>query len=136
MSVSNTAPAADHPASTSDPLSSSALDALNSMLRDEDVPVFAEPWQAEVFAMTLALNQAGVFSWDEWATRLSQSIQQAQRDGDPDLGDTAYRHWLDALEQLVVDRQIGSRSQLDQLHQAWDRAAHATPHGKPIELSD
>ncbi len=30
-------------------------------------PVFAEPWHAQVFAVTVALNEAGRFAWSEWA---------------------------------------------------------------------
>ena len=29
--------------------------------------VFAEPWQAQAFAMTVALHDRGLFSWNEWA---------------------------------------------------------------------
>lgn len=102
---------------------------------DAQGPVFAAPWQAQAFAMTLALHQRGVFSWTEWADALSQQIRQAQADGDPDLGDTYYLHWLAALEQLVAARGLGSAGELALLQQAWARAAERTPHGQPIELA-
>jgi nitrile hydratase accessory protein len=125
-----------HVTSTDKPTNSqSALDALPFIPRDEDGPVFKEPWEAEVFAMTLSLHQQGMFTWSEWAALLSESIHNAQIMGDPDLGNTYYRHWLDALEHMVVQAHIGSRQQLADLYANWDEAARSTPHGQPIELS-
>ena len=114
---------------------STVLQAVPSIPRDTEGPVFNEPWEAEVFAMTLSMHEQGVFTWKEWAAMLSDSISQAQQQGDPDLGDTYYSHWLTALEQMVLQKRIGSRSQLDQLCKDWDHAARHTPHGQPIELS-
>jgi nitrile hydratase accessory protein len=99
-----------------------------------DPPVFAEPWQAHAFALALALQERGVFSAAEWADALAREIAAAQRAGDPDLGDTYYRHWLAALEALVVAKGAGSASELRRYRTAWDRAADRTPHGRPIEL--
>ena len=97
-------------------------------------PVFAEPWQAQAFAMTLALHERGLFTWPEWAQALAREITRAQAAGDPDTGETYYRHWLAALEQLVAVKGAGSEDELQRHRQAWDRAAHRTPHGQPIEL--
>jgi nitrile hydratase accessory protein len=112
------------------------LAALPTIPRRGDVPIFAEPWQAEAFAMAIALHERGVFSWNEWAAALAAEIKAAQAAGDPDLGDTYYRHWLSALERLVVEKDIASRRQLDAQKLAWDRAARATPHGQPILLEN
>jgi hypothetical protein len=35
--------------------------------RDEDGPVFREPWEAEAFALAVSLNERGLFTWKEWA---------------------------------------------------------------------
>jgi nitrile hydratase accessory protein len=72
--------------------------------RDDGSPIFREPWEAQAFAMTLVLHQRGLFSWSEWAAALAAQIRKAQAAGDPDLGDTYYRHWLAALEALVAAR--------------------------------
>ena len=74
---------------------------LPGMPADADGPVFAEPWQAQAFAMTLALHERGLFTWVEWAHALSIEIGAAQAAGDADLGDTYYRHWLTALARMV-----------------------------------
>ena len=69
--------------------------------RGEDgEPVFREPWEAQAFAMTLALYERGLFTWTEWAAALSAAIKQAQATGDCDDGSTYYQHWLAAIEQL------------------------------------
>jgi nitrile hydratase accessory protein len=107
---------------------------LHGMPQDGGEPVFAEPWQAQAFAMTLALHQRGLFSWPEWADALSRQISAAQAAGDADRGDTYYRHWLAALETLVAARGASSPDELARHRDAWDRAAERTPHGQPIEL--
>lgn len=112
------------------------LAALPTIPRHGDIPVFQEPWQAQAFAMAVALHERGVFSWREWAAALAAEIKSAQAAGDPDLGDSYYRHWLAALERLVVDKEIASRRQLDMTKTAWDRAARATPHGQPILIEN
>src|SRR5216683_905391 len=108
--------------------------ALPSLPRDAGGPVFREPWEAEAFAMTLALYRRGVFSWPEWAAALATEIKRAQQEGDPDTGETYYRHWLAALERLVAEKGIADPASLERYRDAWERAADRTPHGTPIEL--
>jgi nitrile hydratase accessory protein len=107
---------------------------LPGMPQQDGAPVFAEPWQAQAFAMTLALHQRGLFSWPEWAEALSRQIAAAQATGDADLGDTYYRHWLAALEALVAAKGAGAADELARFRDAWEHAAERTPHGQPIEL--
>jgi nitrile hydratase accessory protein len=111
-----------------------ALDAVSSIPRDADGPVFHEPWEAQAFAMALMLHARGLFTWSEWATTLGEEIKRAQAAGDPDTGDTYYRHWLAALERLVAAKGVAQPSTLTRYRDAWDRAADRTPHGQPIEL--
>jgi nitrile hydratase accessory protein len=102
--------------------------------QDAAGPVFREPWEAQAFAMTLALHERGLFSWKEWAEALSVEIKRAQAGGDPDTGDTYYQHWLAALEQLVAQKGVATRDALARYRDAWDHARERTPHGQPIEL--
>lgn len=97
-------------------------------------PVFAEPWQAQAFAMTLQLHQRGLFTWTEWAAALSAQIRAAQAAGDADRGDTYYHHWLAALESLVATKGAASAQGLQRHAAAWAHAADRTPHGQPISL--
>ncbi len=101
---------------------------------DGDEPVFAEPWEAQAFAMTVALHERGVFTWPEWTAALSSRIDAAGAAGDPDLGDTYYRHWLAALEDVLSAAGVADAAEQERLRVAWDRAARRTPHGQPIEL--
>jgi nitrile hydratase accessory protein len=102
--------------------------------RDEDGPVFREPWEAQAFAMALALHERGLFTWTEWAATLADEIARAQASGDPDTGETYYRHWLATLEKLVAAKGVASSDTLHRYRDAWDQAADRTPHGSPIEL--
>jgi nitrile hydratase accessory protein len=107
------------------------LTALSSIPRDEDGPVFREPWEAQAFAMAVALHGKGLFTWVEWADALSKAIKSTD-----DFGHDYYHHWLSALERLVIAKNAATLRQLHALQQSWDRAARATPHGQPIELAN
>jgi nitrile hydratase accessory protein len=112
-----------------------AAAALPDLPQDGDGPVFREPWEAQAFAMTLALHQRGVFTWPEWAAALAAEIKRAQAAGDPDTGETYYHHWLAALERLVAEKQLTDTTTLNRYRDAWDHAADRTPHGQPIKLT-
>ena len=111
-----------------------AARAVPGVPRDEDGPVFREPWEAQAFAMTLTLYDRGLFTWNEWAAALAAEIKRAQAAGDPDTGETYYRHWLAALERMIAEKGIATHSTLHRYRDAWDHACDRTPHGQPIEL--
>lgn len=94
--------------------------------RDEDV-AFAEPWQAQVFAMAVKLSEAGHFSWSEWSEALGREVSACEQPG--------YEQWLSALEGLLVGKGLMSEAERQARIAAWDEAARATPHGQPILLS-
>lgn len=101
---------------------------------DGEAPVFTEPWQAQAFAIAVSLQQAGMFTWDEWAVTLGEEIVKARAGGDPDDGSTYYFHWMATLERLVGEKGIASAETLGRYSRAWGRAADRTPHGSPITL--
>ena len=101
---------------------------------DAEGPTFREPWEAQAFAMALALHARGVFTWPEWAATLSAEIKRAQAAGDPDTGETYYHHWLATLERIVAAKGVTTTDMLGRYRDAWDHAADRTPHGQPIEL--
>jgi nitrile hydratase accessory protein len=109
-------------------------EAVPGIPRDANGPVFRAPWQAHAFAMALALYERGLFAWSEWAAMLGEQIKKAQAAGDPDTGETYYHHWLATLERMVAEKGVASTHSLAQHYDAWERATHRTPHGKPIEL--
>jgi nitrile hydratase accessory protein len=118
-------------------MQAAALEVTGAVLgipRDAAGPVFREPWEAQAFAMALALHARGLFTWNEWAQTLADEIKRAQAAGDPDTGETYYRHWLATLERLVAAKGLASSDTLHRYRDAWDHAADRTPHGAPIEL--
>ncbi|MET0569582.1 MAG: nitrile hydratase accessory protein [Hyphomicrobiaceae bacterium] len=117
-----------------DPAIRAATAAVPSIPRDAEGPVFQEPWQAQAFAMAVALQSRGVFAWSDWADMLGEEIRKAQDAGDPDTGATYYRHWLATLERMVAAKGLTNPETLARTYDAWDRAADRTPHGTPIEL--
>ena len=108
---------------------------LGQIPRDDEGPVFNAPWEASAFALAVRLSEEGHFTWQEWATALSVEITRAQQEGDPDLGDTYYHHWVAALERLCSEKALVGQTDMDQRKEDWRNAFLNTPHGKPIELS-
>ena len=115
------------------PRNAARCEAVPGMPCDAEGPVFREPWEAQAFAMALALHERGLFTWPEWAATLGDEIKRAQAAGDPDTGETYYQHWLAALERAGRKRRDVGRD-LARYRDAW-RAAARTPHGTPIELA-
>lgn len=107
---------------------------LLDLPRDEGEPVFAEPWQAQAFALAVRLSAQGHFSWTEWAAALSEQLQNAAHRCEPDDGTRYYEHWLAALEQLVTEKKLTDAVALAERKEAWADAYHHTPHGQPVEL--
>jgi nitrile hydratase accessory protein len=95
--------------------------------------VFPEPWAAEAFAMTVHLHERGLFSWPEWAERLSAELHKPDRAED---GSDYFDCWVAALSSLLVDRGATDGQTIRALQESWQRAAEATPHGKPILLEN
>ena len=108
---------------------------LPSLPRDEEEPVFKEPWEAQAFAITLRVYDGKHFTWPEWAECLAVEIEAAQQAGDPDLGDTYYHYWLAALEKLLLEKSVLDSKAVKSRIEQWRRAYLNTPHGQPIELS-
>ena len=104
------------------------------MPRDEGGPVFAEPWQAQAFALAVKLSEQGYFTWKEWAAALAGELQAAADRGEADDGSRYYEHWLAALERLVTAKRLTDGSDLLKRKEAWIDAYRHTPHGKPVKL--
>ena len=96
-----------------------------------DTPTFREPWEAQAFAIVVALHQRGLFSWAEWTRALGSALARAPQ---TDTGETYYHHWLAALEALVAAKGLSSLEELTRCQRAWKHAAQRTPHGMPIDL--
>jgi nitrile hydratase accessory protein len=102
--------------------------------RDDGGPIFAEPWQAQAFALAVRLSAQGHFTWKEWASTLADELRAAVDRGEPDDGSRYYEHWLTALERLVAAKRLADPVELQSRKDAWADAFRHTPHGKPVEL--
>jgi nitrile hydratase accessory protein len=107
-----------------------AAAALPSLPKDETGPVFAEPWQAQVFALAVQLSDRGYFTWTEWAETLGAELRAAGEDD----GSRYYEAWLRALERLSLAKGLTDAGALDSRAAAWADAYRRTPHGQPVEL--
>jgi len=110
------------------------LSVLPQIPRDESGPLFAEPWQAQAFALAVKLSGQGYFTWKEWAAALAEEIKAASARGEVDDGTHYYEYWLAALERLVTQRGLTDAGALAERKEAWADAYRHTPHGKPVEL--
>jgi nitrile hydratase accessory protein len=111
------------------------LENLPALPRDAGRPVFAEPWQAQAFALAVKLSEQGYFTWKEWAAALAEELKAAANRGEPDDGSRYYQHWLAALERLVTAKGLSDPASLLARKEAWAEAYRHTPHGKPVELA-
>ena len=104
--------------------------ALPGLPKDDQGPIFAEPWQAQAFALALRLNAQGAFAWTDWATALSRELAKHPNDD----GSRYYEHWVAALESLTTERGLVTVVELASCKDAWAHAYRYTPYGKPVEL--
>jgi len=93
-----------------------------------DAAPFDAPWQAQLFALTVAMNEAGHFTWSDWAAVFGPRVQEV-------AADHYWEVWSEALIALLDQRGIAAAADVRALTEAWQRAARNTPHGQPIELS-
>jgi nitrile hydratase accessory protein len=111
------------------------LQALPRLPQDAGGPVFAEPWQAQAFALAVKLSEQGHFTWQEWAATLADELRAAACGGESDDGSRYYNHWLAALERLVMAKGLADSASLLARKEAWADAYRRSPHGKPVELA-
>jgi nitrile hydratase accessory protein len=103
--------------------------------QDKGEPVFAEPWQAQAFALAVKLSEQGHFTWKEWAAALANELNAATNRGEPDDGSHYYDRWLAALEHLVTVKGLADSASLLARKEAWADAYRSTPHGMPVKLT-
>ena len=95
-------------------------------------PVFEEPWHAQVFALTVHLNEVGHFAWPDWATRFGATLADHGLAKDLNGGSDYFNAWLETLETLLADLSLAEPNQTEALKSAWEAAYLRTPHGQPM----
>lgn len=111
-----------------------AFASADGVPRNAHGPVFAEPWQAQAFALAVQLNEAGCFTWQEWTDELAAVLREATAHEPQDDGSHYYDHWLLALERLCLSKGMTNALALNERRMAWAEAYRRTPHGRPVEL--
>ena len=111
------------------------MQSLPAQPKDESGPIFNAPWEAQAFALVLALHKAGQFSWSEWTKYLSEEIKLAQKTGDLEFGNTYYQYWLRALEKIILAKALTTNTDIMHKTEQWRLAYLNTPHGHPIDLN-
>jgi nitrile hydratase accessory protein len=117
------------------PTAPATIQDLPALPRDEEGPVFHEPWEAHAFALAVRLSEAGCFSWNEWTIFLSREIRTTPAPADQDAESGYYHHWLHALERLCVAKGLVNTVEMHRRKEAWRQAYLHTPHGQPVDLS-
>ena len=112
-----------------------AFHSLNNFSdKDEQQPIFAEPWEARAFAIVVNLSEKGMLKWSEWSDTLAEEIKIAKEKGLPDFGNNYYQFWLSALENILLDKNILKKSDLKSKMEQWRIAYLSTTHGKAVKL--
>ena len=107
---------------------------LHDSDKDEQQPMFAEPWEAHAFAIVVKLSEKGLFKWSDWTNALAEEIKEAKEQGNPDFGNTYYQFWISALETILLEKNILKKSDLKSMMEQWRRAYLSTPHGNPVKI--
>ncbi len=97
-------------------------------------PALAEPWHAQLFALTVTLNERGHFAWPDWAARFAKMLQARGLEKELDGGDDYFIAWLATLEALLAEKGQAGHEELAAIKLAWEDAYRATPHGAPVRL--
>lgn len=97
-------------------------------------PAFAEPWHAQVFALTVHLNESGQLDWSDWASRFGATLKRHGLARDLNGGADYFAAWLETLEAVLAEAGAASGAEADHMQAAWERAYLTTPHGAPVHL--
>jgi len=104
-------------------------------LKQPEPPVFSDPWHAQVFALTLQLNENGRFTWSEWAETFGAALRARRERGAEDSEAGYWEAWLSALESLLQQQELAKDGEIERLEEAWAEAYRTTPHGQPVRLA-
>ncbi|MGJ8615632.1 MAG: nitrile hydratase accessory protein [Sulfitobacter sp.] len=97
-------------------------------------PTFEAPWHAQVFALTVYLNEAGHFDWPDWASRFGATLARHGVVRDLNGGDDYFAAWLETLESYLSELGLTRPDLVNTLRDRWEAAYLATPHGAPVTL--
>ncbi len=88
-------------------------------------PVFAEPWEARVFALVVCAHDQGRFEWKDFQQLLIDEISHSEAHGE---ARSYYLNWALAAEKLFESLGSMQRSDVDQ------RVSDLRPDDKTVRL--
>lgn len=97
-------------------------------------PVFEAPWHAQVFALTVHLNEAGRLSWPDWAARFGATLKRHGVQRALNGGEDYFAAWLETLENVLAEQGAATPDAVEKTRAAWEHAYLNTPHGAPVSL--
>lgn len=97
-------------------------------------PAFEHPWHAQVFALTVHLNETGRFTWSEWVSRFSETLARHGLSKELNGGEDYFAAWLETLEAILAEAGSASAAEVETTRESWEQAYLNTPHGAPVSL--
>ncbi len=99
-------------------------------------PAFETPWHAQVFALTVHLNETGVLNWPDWTQAFGATLHRHGLNKSLNGGDDYFVAWLETLEGFLQSQNLATADTIETLRDAWKAAYLCTPHGKPVHLNE
>ncbi len=90
--------------------------------------LFEAPWEGRVFGMARQLSDSGLYTWDEFRASLIASIAAWEADAPEGAEYHYYERFLEALETLLVERQLIDAGALTARFEAYQARPHGHDH--------
>jgi nitrile hydratase accessory protein len=91
-----------------------SLEQAMKLPRENGELAFKTQWEGRVFAMAVLLMQQGRYPWQEFNGKFVAEIGAAEREHpDVDTATVYYRHWIRALEKLLLEKGMLTGEQLE-----------------------
>ena len=75
--------------------------------------VFESPWESRLFGLTISLHRAGLYTWEEFRSRLIAEIRAWESAGHPPAEWSYYERWQAAFEALLAAKGLCAPPELD-----------------------
>lgn len=96
---------------------------------------FASPWELRALSIAVGLHREGGFAWQEFQQALVATIQEWEGTPSAEREEWSYyRHWVRALERLMVERGIAKRDEIDGKQAECVKATEETRHHQKAGL--
>ncbi|WP_405110447.1 nitrile hydratase accessory protein [Phaeobacter sp. BS52] len=112
------------------------MSGFENLAQAQPDPAFGQPWHAQVFALTVHLNERGAFSWGDWVARFSATLRRHGLAKDLNGGEDYFAAWLETLEHYLAEASTVAVEDAADMRLKWEAAYLTTPHGQPVRLAE